>query len=70
MSFSATSLSPISNVGYMEREGIKRGSAMNLQGISTDVNHDIFSKGSGKVNVREPARLSTERRVGLRAYQE
>jgi hypothetical protein len=30
VSFSAMSLSPMSKVGYMDREGMKRGSAMNL----------------------------------------
>jgi hypothetical protein len=30
VSFSAINLSPISNVGYMDKEGMNRGSAMNL----------------------------------------
>jgi hypothetical protein len=30
VSFSAMSLSPMSKVGYMDSEGMKRGSAMNL----------------------------------------
>jgi len=30
VTFSAMSLSPMSNVGYIDKEGMKRGSAMNL----------------------------------------
>lgn len=30
VSFSATSLSPTSKLGYMDRDGMKRGSATNL----------------------------------------
>ena len=44
VTFSAMSRSPISKVGYMDREGMKRGSAMNLRGAAWHRNASSASR--------------------------